>query len=70
MKQIITKQKQTTAIKPVCVVYLYTDEETKGLDTAPKKVTEELIKERVKGATLYEIGVFFEEDVEKRFEIK
>lgn len=70
MKQIITKQKQTTAIKPVCVVYLYTDEETRGLDTAPKKVTEELIKERVKGATLYEIGVFFEEDVEKRFGIK
>ena len=69
MKQIITKQKQTTAIKPVCVVYLYTDEETRGLDTAPKKVTEE-IKERVKGATLYEIGVFFEEDVEKRFGIK
>lgn len=66
MKQIITKQKQTTAIKPVCVVYLYTDEETQ-LDTAPKKVTEELIKERVKGAALYEIGVFFEEDVEKRF---
>ena len=58
--------KQTTAIKPVCVVYLYTDEETQGLDTAPKKVTEELIKERVKGA----IGVFFEEDVEKRFGIK
>ena len=69
MKQIITKQKQTTAIKPVCVVYLYTDEETRGLE-APKKVTEELIKERVKGATLYEIGVFFEEDVEKRFGIK
>ena len=61
MKQIITKQKQTTAIKPVCVVYLYTDEETRGLDTAPKKVTEE-IKERVKGA----IGVY----VEKRFGIK
>ena len=44
MKQIITKQKQTTAIKPVCVVYIYTDEETRGLE-APKKVTEELIKE-------------------------
>ena len=37
MKQIITKQKQTTTIKPVCVVYIYTDEETRGLDTAPKK---------------------------------
>ena len=53
MKQIITKQKQTTAIKPVCVVYLYTDEETQGLDTAPKKVTEELIKERELKVLLY-----------------
>lgn len=75
MKRIITKPKQTTAIKPVCTVYLYTNEETQGLDTAPKEATKELIKnhEKVKGATLYEIGVFLEEDVrkvEKRFGIK
>lgn len=74
MKRIITKPKQTTAIKPVCTVYLYTNEETQGLDTAPEKITEELIKnhERIKGASLYEIGVFFKDDVrkvEKRFGI-